>query len=82
MSDKVLARRTTNNPHSESEQASYSKEIWDLSRNRIRHALSQKRTATMGALNKSYLGNYKLLMEICQLLFTHIYRKRKKQIGF
>ena len=52
MSDKVMTR----NP--ESERALYLKELWDLSRNRIRHALSQKRTAVMNAMKKSYLGNY------------------------
>jgi hypothetical protein len=40
MSDKVLSRTTAENPYSESEQASYLKELWELSRNRIRHALS------------------------------------------
>jgi hypothetical protein len=59
MSDKVLARITTDNPHPESEQARYLKELWELSRNRISHALSQTRSATMSAMKKScLLGNY------------------------
>jgi hypothetical protein len=58
MSDKVLSRTTAENPYPESEQAGYLKEIWELSRNRIRHALSQKRTAVMSAMKQSYLGKY------------------------
>ena len=56
MSDKVLSRTTAENPYPESERATYLKELWELSRNRIRHALSQKRTAVMSAMKKSYLG--------------------------
>jgi hypothetical protein len=56
MSDKVLSRTTAENPYPESEQAGYLKELWELSRNRIRHALSQKRTAVMSAMKKLYLG--------------------------
>ena len=56
MSDKVLSRTTLENPYPESERAAYLKELWELSRNRIRHALSQKRTAVMSAMKKSYLG--------------------------
>ena len=58
MSDKVMTRTSADNPNPESERALYLKELWDLSRNRIRHALSQKRTAVMSAMKKSYLGNY------------------------
>jgi hypothetical protein len=56
MSDKVLSRTMAENPYPESEQASYLKELWELSRNRIWHALSQKRTAVMNAIKKPYLG--------------------------
>jgi hypothetical protein len=41
MLDKVLTRVNTDNPNPENEQAIYLKELWDLSRNSIRHALSQ-----------------------------------------
>jgi hypothetical protein len=59
MSDKVLSSRTTaDNPYPESERAGYLKELWQLSRNRIWHALSQKRTAVMSVMKKSYLGKY------------------------
>jgi hypothetical protein len=34
------------------------KELWELSRNRIQHALSQKRTAVMSAMKKLYIGKY------------------------
>jgi hypothetical protein len=50
MSDKVLSRTTAENSYPESERAGYLKELWELSRNRIRHALSQKRTAVMSAM--------------------------------
>jgi hypothetical protein len=53
MSDKVLSRTTAENPYPESERASYLKELWELSRNRIRHALSQKRTVVMSAIKQS-----------------------------
>ncbi len=56
MSDKVMTRSSAENPNPESERAMYLKELWDLSRNRIRHSLSQKRTAVMSAMKKSYLG--------------------------
>ena len=56
MSDKVLSRTTAENPYPESERAGHLKELWELSRNRIQHALSQKRTAVMSAMKKSYLG--------------------------
>jgi hypothetical protein len=52
MSDKVLSRTTAENPYPESEQAGHLKELWELSRNRIRHALSQKRTAFMSAMKQ------------------------------
>jgi hypothetical protein len=45
MLDKVLSRTTAENPYPESERATYLKELWVLSRTRIRHALSQERTA-------------------------------------
>jgi hypothetical protein len=61
MSDKVLSRTTAENPYPESERASYLKELWELSRNRIRRALSQKRTAVMSAMKKSYLGKYTIV---------------------
>jgi hypothetical protein len=35
MSDKVLNRTTAENPYPENERASYLKESWELSRNRI-----------------------------------------------
>jgi hypothetical protein len=35
MSDKVLSRTTAENPYPEREQASYLKELWQLSRNTI-----------------------------------------------
>jgi hypothetical protein len=60
MSDKVLSRTTAENPYPESEQAGNLKELWELSRNRIRHALSQKRTAVMSAMKKLYLGKYRM----------------------
>jgi hypothetical protein len=56
MLDKVMTRSSADNPNPESERAMYLKELWDLSRNRIRHSLSQKRTAVMSAMKKSYLG--------------------------
>jgi hypothetical protein len=49
MPDKVLSRTTVENPYPESERASYLKELWKLSRNRIRHTLPQKRTAVISA---------------------------------
>jgi hypothetical protein len=52
MSDKVLSRTTAENLYPESERAGYLKELWELSRNRIWHALSQKRTAVMSAMKK------------------------------
>jgi hypothetical protein len=58
MSDKVISRTTAENPYPESERAGYLKELLELSRNRIRHALSQKRTAVMSAMKKLYLGKY------------------------
>jgi hypothetical protein len=58
MLDKVLSRTTAENPHSESERTGYLKELWELSRNRLRHTLSQKRTAVMSAMKKLYLGTY------------------------
>jgi hypothetical protein len=61
MSDKVLSRSTAENPYPESEQASYLKELWEVSRNRIPHALSQKRTAVMSAMKKSCLGKYRIV---------------------
>ena len=54
----MLSRTTADNPYPETECASYLKELWELSKNRIRHALSQKRTAVMSAVKKSYLGKY------------------------
>ncbi len=54
----MLSRTTADNPYPETERASYLKELWELSKNRIRHALSQKRTAVMIAVKKSYLGKY------------------------
>jgi hypothetical protein len=57
----VLSRPTADNPYPESERASYLKELWELSKNRIRHALSQKRTAVMSAVKKSYLGKYTIV---------------------
>ena len=56
MSDKVMTRSSADNPNPESERAMYFKELWDLSRNRIRHSLSQERTAVMSAMKKLYLG--------------------------
>jgi hypothetical protein len=64
MSDKVLSRTRAENPYPESEQASYLKELWELSRNRIGHALSQKRTAIMSAMTKSYLGKYTIVGDV------------------
>jgi hypothetical protein len=58
MSDKVLSRTTAENPYPEIERAGYLKELWELSRNKIRHALSQKRTAFMSVMKKLYLGKY------------------------
>jgi hypothetical protein len=56
MSDKVLSRTLAENPYP-SERTSYLKELWgELSRNRIWHALSQKRTVVMSATKQSYLG--------------------------
>ncbi len=34
------------------------KELWNISKNRIRNALSQQRTAEISAMKKSYLGKY------------------------
>jgi hypothetical protein len=59
MSNKVLSRTTAENPYPESERSVHLKELWELSRNRIRHALSQKRTAVMNAMQKLYLGKYR-----------------------
>ncbi len=42
MLDKAMTRSSADNPNPESERAMYLKELWDLSRNRIRHSLSQK----------------------------------------
>lgn len=56
MADKVMTRSSADNPNPESERGMYLKELWDLSRNRIRHSLSQKRTAVMSAMKKLYLG--------------------------
>jgi hypothetical protein len=53
MSDKVLSKTTAENPYPESERAGYLKELWQLSRNMIRHALSQKCTAVMSAMKKT-----------------------------
>jgi hypothetical protein len=61
MSDKVLSRTTADNPYPESEQAGYLMELWELSRNRIRQALSQKRTAVMSVMKKLYLGKYTIM---------------------
>jgi hypothetical protein len=61
MSDKVLSRTMAENPYPESERASYLKELWELSKNRIRHALSQKRTVVMSARKQSYLGKYTIV---------------------
>jgi hypothetical protein len=61
MPDKVLSRTTAENPYPESERASYLKELWELSRNRIRHTLSQKRTVVMSAMKQSYLGKYTIV---------------------
>jgi hypothetical protein len=36
-------------------------ELWELSRNRIRHALSQKRTVVMSEMEQSYLGKYTIV---------------------
>ena len=59
MSDnKVPSRRSNDHPEPESERAEYLKDLWNQSKNRIRHALSQKRTAVMSAMKKSYLGKY------------------------
>jgi hypothetical protein len=59
MLDKVLSRTTAENPYPESEQASYLKELWELSRNRIQHALYQKSYEyCMSAMKKSYLDKY------------------------
>jgi hypothetical protein len=49
---------TAENQYPESERAGYLKELWELSRNRIRHALSQERTVVMSAMKKLYLGKY------------------------
>ncbi len=57
----MLSRTTADNPYPETERASYLKELWELSKNRIRHALSQKRTAVMSAVKKSYLGKYTIV---------------------
>jgi hypothetical protein len=56
MSDKVFSRTTAENPYPESERAGCLKELWELSRNRIRYALSQKSTAVTSAMKKMYLG--------------------------
>jgi hypothetical protein len=61
MPDKVLSRTTAENPYPESERASYLKELWELSKNRIRHALSQQRTVVMSAMKQSYLGKYTIV---------------------
>jgi hypothetical protein len=58
MSDKVLSRTLAENPYPESERAGYLKVLWELSRNRILHTLSQKRTAVMSAMKTLYLGKY------------------------
>ena len=56
MSDKVITRRGDENQEQESDRAEYLKELWNLSKNRIQHALSQKCTAVMSAMKKTYLG--------------------------
>jgi hypothetical protein len=61
MSDKVLSRTRAENMYPESECASYLKELWELSRNRIWHALSQKRMVVMSAMKQSYLGKYTIV---------------------
>ena len=61
MSDKVLSRTTAENRYPESERTSYLKELWELSRNRIRHALSEKRMVIMSAMKQSYLGKYTIV---------------------
>ena len=69
MSDKVITRRTEDNREPESERAEYLKELWNLSKTRIRHALSQKRTAVMSAMKKTYLGNYLVGNQTATLLY-------------
>ena len=64
MLDKVLTRTMAENPYPESERASYLKELWELSRNRIRHDLSQKRTAATSAMKESYLGKYRIVGDV------------------
>jgi hypothetical protein len=64
MSDKVLSRTTAENPYPESEIANYLKELWELSRNRIRHTLSQKRTLVMSVMKQSYLGKYTIVLGV------------------
>jgi hypothetical protein len=62
MPDKVLSRTMAENPFPESERASYlNKELWELSRNGIGHALSQKCTAVMTVMKNSYLGKYTIV---------------------
>jgi hypothetical protein len=61
MLDKVLSKTTAENPYPESERATYLKELWELSRNRIRHALSEKRMVIMSAMKQSYLGKYTIV---------------------
>ncbi len=51
-------RKSNDHPEQESDRAEYLKELWNLSNNRIRHALSQKCTAVMSVMKKSYLGKY------------------------
>jgi hypothetical protein len=61
MTDKVLSRTTAENLYPESERADYLKQLWELSRNRMQHSLSQKRTAVMSAMKQLYLGKYTIV---------------------
>jgi hypothetical protein len=56
--DKVRTVRMDENPDPISERTEYLQELWSASKPKIRHALTQKRTAVMSAMKKSYLGNY------------------------
>jgi hypothetical protein len=59
LSDRVpTEKKTLENPKPQSERAEYLQELWSASIPRIRNALTQKRTAVMSAMKKSYLGNY------------------------
>jgi hypothetical protein len=71
MRGKVLTTRVTiSNP--ESEWAIYLKVLWNLSRNRIRYPLSQKRTAVTGVGQTSSLHYYYLAFVVLTYLASLI----------